>query len=157
MTTSFPFKLRGSQTERVTVARLEDEYIFKLNPDPDKTVIQISAESLREKVGKTQAKYDACGFWKRLGMSLAEKWYSEKIDTNVGYIKVGCPSKKTVQINLPITLPTTEYPYDPIRAPKPYSVSQQANILISLSSFKEALEWCDEHANEHILKNVKVS
>ena len=147
-TTSFPFKLKGSVTERVNVARVGEEYIFCLEPDPARKVVHIEAGNLRAKIDKTQDRYGECGRWQRLRMSLAGRWFCEEVDTSAGYIKVGCPAKDVVQMNLPITLTVTEYLYDPISKPRPHVTSGQANILVSLENLQKALHWCDAHQNE---------
>ena len=145
--TSFPFKLAGSLTERVAVARLGQEYVFHLEPDPSRKTVQIDADALRAKIDKTQASYAKCGFWRRLQLNMTGRWFAEEVDTNAGFIKVGCTAKGAVQMALPITLPVTEYLYDPLGKPRPQATRKQANILVNLDDLQKALGWCDIHAN----------
>jgi len=147
-TTSFPFKLKGSVTTRADVARFGDEYVFRLEPDLSQKIVQIKADELQAKIDETQAEYNECSFWQQIKMTMRGRWFAEEVDTSAGYIKVGCPARDTVQMNLPITLPVTEYPYDPLGKPKPHETSRQANILVASDALQKALRWCDLHQNE---------
>jgi hypothetical protein len=142
------FKLKGSVSERFNLSRVEDDYLISLAPHMSDVVVKIATEDLKDAVSKTQKEYKEAGFFGQLKVQLFGNWFCEQVDTDSGYIKVGCSANRAVQINLPITLPVTEYPYEPFGRPKPHHTSKQANILVEHADLQEALSWCDNHINK---------